>query len=182
MGAGLVTLFACGDVRPGRGIDQMLPRPGDPELREHYADANAYVRLAERANGPVPPASSGGDIGPGSGSGSGGGSGRGRGAGGGADGSGHGLGGGTGCGGRGGGGGCVRDRRWFGWFRPRRFRRYRLRRSGIVGCFTGGRYGRAGELCWHLDMIPRRLLATRRGGGCARSKRPDHGDVHAEFA
>ena len=48
----------------------------------------------------------------------------------------------------------VRDRRWFGWFRRRRFRRYRHRRSGIVGCFTGGRYGRAGELCWHLDMIP----------------------------
>jgi len=55
MGAGLVTLFACGDVMPGRGIDQILPHPGDPELREHYADdANAYVRLAERANGPIP--------------------------------------------------------------------------------------------------------------------------------
>ena len=40
---------------PGRGIDQILPHPGDPELREHYADdANAYVRLAERANGPIP--------------------------------------------------------------------------------------------------------------------------------
>jgi len=51
----LVTLFACGDVMPGRGIDQILPHPGDPELREHYAgDANAYVRLAERANGPIP--------------------------------------------------------------------------------------------------------------------------------
>ena len=55
MGTGLVTLFACGDVMPGRGIDQILPHPGDPELREHYADdANAYVRLAERANGPIP--------------------------------------------------------------------------------------------------------------------------------
>ena len=55
MGTGLVTLFACGDVMPGRGIDQVLPHPGEPELREHYADdANAYVRLAERANGPVP--------------------------------------------------------------------------------------------------------------------------------
>jgi len=54
MGTGLVTLFACGDVMPGRGIDQILPHPGDPELREHYADdANAYVRLAERANGPI---------------------------------------------------------------------------------------------------------------------------------
>ena len=38
-----------------RGVDQVLPHPGDPELREDYAsDANAYVRLAERANGPVP--------------------------------------------------------------------------------------------------------------------------------
>ncbi len=55
MDTGLVTLFACGDVMPGRGIDQILPHPGDPELREHYAvDANAYVRLAERANGPIP--------------------------------------------------------------------------------------------------------------------------------
>ena len=55
MASGLVTLFACGDVMPGRGIDQILPHPGDPELREHYArDANAYVRLAERANGPIP--------------------------------------------------------------------------------------------------------------------------------
>jgi poly-gamma-glutamate capsule biosynthesis protein CapA/YwtB (metallophosphatase superfamily) len=54
MGTGLVTLFACGDVMPGRGIDQILPHPGDPELREHYAsDANAYVRLAERADGPI---------------------------------------------------------------------------------------------------------------------------------
>ena len=25
MGTGLVTLFACGDVMPGRGIDQILP-------------------------------------------------------------------------------------------------------------------------------------------------------------
>jgi len=55
MTTGLVTLFACGDVMPGRGIDQILPHPGDPELRELYVgDANAYVRLAERANGPIP--------------------------------------------------------------------------------------------------------------------------------
>jgi poly-gamma-glutamate capsule biosynthesis protein CapA/YwtB (metallophosphatase superfamily) len=52
---GLVTLFACGDVMPGRGVDQILPHPGDPGLREGYArDANAYVRLAERVNGPIP--------------------------------------------------------------------------------------------------------------------------------
>jgi len=50
-----VTLFACGDVMPGRGIDQILPHPGDPELREGYiGDARDYVRLAERASGPVP--------------------------------------------------------------------------------------------------------------------------------
>jgi len=55
MADGLVTLFACGDVMAGRGIDQVLPHPGDPELREYYAsDANAYVRLAVRANGPIP--------------------------------------------------------------------------------------------------------------------------------
>jgi poly-gamma-glutamate capsule biosynthesis protein CapA/YwtB (metallophosphatase superfamily) len=51
----LLTLFACGDVMPGRGLDQVLPHPGDPDLREMYAsDAMAYVRLAERANGPIP--------------------------------------------------------------------------------------------------------------------------------
>ncbi len=50
-----VTLFACGDVMTGRGIDQILPHPGDPELRERYlADARDYVRLAERASGPIP--------------------------------------------------------------------------------------------------------------------------------
>jgi poly-gamma-glutamate capsule biosynthesis protein CapA/YwtB (metallophosphatase superfamily) len=53
--AGLVTLFLCGDVMPGRGVDQILPHPGDPELREPCADdARAYVRLAERVNGPIP--------------------------------------------------------------------------------------------------------------------------------
>ena len=52
---GLMTLFFCGDVMLGRGVDQILPYPGDPELRERYAsDARAYVRLAERANGPIP--------------------------------------------------------------------------------------------------------------------------------
>jgi len=51
----VVTVFACGDVMPGRGVDQILPHPGDPELREAYArDARAYVDLAERAHGPIP--------------------------------------------------------------------------------------------------------------------------------
>ena len=37
MAAGLVTLFLCGDVMLGRGVDQVLPHPGDPQLRETYA-------------------------------------------------------------------------------------------------------------------------------------------------
>ena len=45
----------CGDVMTGRGVDQILPHPGDPELRERYIrDARRYVELAERANGPIP--------------------------------------------------------------------------------------------------------------------------------
>jgi poly-gamma-glutamate capsule biosynthesis protein CapA/YwtB (metallophosphatase superfamily) len=60
MADGLVTLFVCGDVMLGRGVDQVLPHPGDPELRESsVGDARAYVRLAERTHGPIPqPASS----------------------------------------------------------------------------------------------------------------------------
>jgi poly-gamma-glutamate capsule biosynthesis protein CapA/YwtB (metallophosphatase superfamily) len=50
-----VTLFLAGDVMTGRGIDQILPRPGDPTLREEYLkDARDYVELAEEAHGPVP--------------------------------------------------------------------------------------------------------------------------------
>jgi len=38
----------------GRGIDQILPYPGDPQIREPYVMSAAhYVRLAEEANGPV---------------------------------------------------------------------------------------------------------------------------------
>ncbi|MFD8231304.1 CapA family protein [Streptomyces sp. NPDC059696] len=55
MGGGVVTLFLCGDVMLGRGVDQILAHPGDPALREAYvADARSYVRLAEAAHGPVP--------------------------------------------------------------------------------------------------------------------------------
>ncbi|WP_155057948.1 CapA family protein [Streptomyces blattellae] len=55
MGGGAVTLFLCGDVMLGRGVDQILPHPGDPALREPWvADARSYVDLAEAANGPVP--------------------------------------------------------------------------------------------------------------------------------
>ncbi|CQR60140.1 Uncharacterized protein Rv0574c/MT0602 [Streptomyces leeuwenhoekii] len=50
-----MTLFLCGDVMLGRGVDQILAHPGDPELREEYVrDARTYVRLAEAASGPVP--------------------------------------------------------------------------------------------------------------------------------
>lgn len=54
-GAGVATLALAGDVMLGRGVDQILPRPGDPGLREGYVrDARAYVELAEGANGPIP--------------------------------------------------------------------------------------------------------------------------------
>ncbi|MFF1360705.1 CapA family protein [Streptomyces sp. NPDC058297] len=54
MGTGVVTLFLCGDVMLGRGVDQILPHPGDPELRENYVrDARSYVDLAEEAGGPI---------------------------------------------------------------------------------------------------------------------------------
>lgn len=40
----------------GRGVDQILPHPGDPELREAYATrATAYVGLAAKAHGQVRP-------------------------------------------------------------------------------------------------------------------------------
>ena len=50
-----VTLFLCGDVITGRGIDQALPHPGDPRLYEPSVEnALEYVTLAERANGAIP--------------------------------------------------------------------------------------------------------------------------------
>ena len=55
MAARQVTLFLCGDVMTGRGVDQILRHPAAPELREPYVrDAREYVTLAERANGPIP--------------------------------------------------------------------------------------------------------------------------------
>ncbi|MGW3496176.1 CapA family protein [Streptomyces sp. NPDC001020] len=55
MDKGAVTLFLGGDVMLGRGVDQILPHPGDPALRETYIhDARSYVGLAEVANGPIP--------------------------------------------------------------------------------------------------------------------------------
>ncbi|MFE0512772.1 CapA family protein [Streptomyces sp. NPDC058964] len=55
MSGGTVTLFLCGDVMLGRGVDQILQHPGDPALREDYVgDARAYVRGVEAVNGPIP--------------------------------------------------------------------------------------------------------------------------------
>lgn len=51
----VITLFLCGDVMTGRGIDQILPHAGDPRLCEvSIKDARNYVRLAERVNGEIP--------------------------------------------------------------------------------------------------------------------------------
>lgn len=61
--AGGIRLALCGDVMLGRGIDQILPYPGDPTIYGPYADnanrfvqyaANRYVELAERKHGPIP--------------------------------------------------------------------------------------------------------------------------------
>ena len=49
-----ITLFLCGDVMTGRGIDQVLPHPSDPTLYEPYMrDARGYVEIAEQTNGPI---------------------------------------------------------------------------------------------------------------------------------
>jgi poly-gamma-glutamate capsule biosynthesis protein CapA/YwtB (metallophosphatase superfamily) len=50
-----LTLFLSGDVMLGRGVDQILPYPGNPTLYERLAhDARDYVELAIRANGSIP--------------------------------------------------------------------------------------------------------------------------------
>jgi poly-gamma-glutamate capsule biosynthesis protein CapA/YwtB (metallophosphatase superfamily) len=50
-----ITLFLCGDLMTGRGIDQILPHPSDPQLYESYmTSAEGYVKLAEKVNGPIP--------------------------------------------------------------------------------------------------------------------------------
>ena len=52
---GAVTLLLCGDVMLGRGVDQILPHPGDPTLRERSVrDARTYVSLAAEVNGSIP--------------------------------------------------------------------------------------------------------------------------------
>jgi poly-gamma-glutamate capsule biosynthesis protein CapA/YwtB (metallophosphatase superfamily) len=53
--SGTLTLFVAGDVMTGRGIDQVLPHPGDPRIFEPYcSSALDYVELAERTGGPIP--------------------------------------------------------------------------------------------------------------------------------
>ena len=50
-----VTIFLCGDVMTGRGIDQALPHPSLPRIYEPFVtDAKEYVRLVEKAFGPIP--------------------------------------------------------------------------------------------------------------------------------
>ncbi len=50
----MATLFLCGDVMTGRGIDQILAHPCPPGIQEPYVrDARDYVALAEQANGPI---------------------------------------------------------------------------------------------------------------------------------
>jgi poly-gamma-glutamate capsule biosynthesis protein CapA/YwtB (metallophosphatase superfamily) len=51
----VLTLFLCGDVMLGRGVDQILRHPGNPVLHEQMVrDARIYVELAVRANGSIP--------------------------------------------------------------------------------------------------------------------------------
>ena len=50
-----LTLFLGGDVMLGRGVDQILPHPGNPTLYErNVRDARTYVDLAIKANGSIP--------------------------------------------------------------------------------------------------------------------------------
>ncbi len=49
-----ITLFLCGDVMTGRGIDQILPHPSEPQLFEPCVrSARTYVELAEERTGPI---------------------------------------------------------------------------------------------------------------------------------
>ncbi|MFA5923309.1 MAG: hypothetical protein WC856_18810 [Methylococcaceae bacterium] len=50
-----ITLFLCGDVMTGRGIDQVLPNPLHPRIYEPYMiSVQGYVKIAEEASGPIP--------------------------------------------------------------------------------------------------------------------------------
>ncbi|CAG37025.1 CapA family protein [Desulfotalea psychrophila] len=50
-----ISIFMCGDVMLGRGIDQVLPHPGNPVIHEQsMKSAKGYIEIAEQANGPFP--------------------------------------------------------------------------------------------------------------------------------
>src|SRR5262245_23595295 len=52
---GETSMFVCGDVMLGRGVDQILREPCEPTLYEEYMDdARDYVALAEQRSGPIP--------------------------------------------------------------------------------------------------------------------------------
>lgn len=54
MPSAAITLFLCGDVMIGRGIDQILPYRCEPHLFEPYMrSALGYVELAEQVCGPL---------------------------------------------------------------------------------------------------------------------------------
>lgn len=49
-----ITMFMAGDVMTARGVDQVLPHPGDPLIHEpSLTSAREYVALAEQINGPI---------------------------------------------------------------------------------------------------------------------------------
>ena len=49
-----ITIFMCGDVMTGRGIDQILLHPSEPAIYESYMkSAQGYVKIAEDVNGPI---------------------------------------------------------------------------------------------------------------------------------
>jgi len=50
-----ITLFVCGDVMTGRGIDQILAQPSDPAIHERsMLSAVGYVDIAEQKSGRIP--------------------------------------------------------------------------------------------------------------------------------
>ncbi len=52
-----INILLAGDVMLGRGIDQILPYPGDPKLHETWrqvGDAGVYVDLSQKRYGSIP--------------------------------------------------------------------------------------------------------------------------------
>lgn len=50
----VISLFLCGDVMLGRGVDQVLSHSNDPTLHEPWVrSARTYVELAEERHGPI---------------------------------------------------------------------------------------------------------------------------------